>query len=225
MTTPYINTKLFTTVVLHPHQMDNKVYLNLKNNLEKKIVGRCFSHFGHIQKIIEVLKYENGIIEAENTEGSALFDISFSCRLCAPLKNKTIICNVDRVNKLLITAVNGPILVIIPENRINDKVFFKDNNNNMRYTKDKSSYILQPGDFVRVVLNSIEFNDGDEKIKAIGFLENIALDEEKDKFYKDLYKESSELVDYDKYAETDKKPVETADKKNVKEVNEQEIKE
>jgi len=198
MTSPYINTKLSTNIILHPYQMDNKIYLNLKNNLEKKIVGKCFSKYGYVIKVIEISNYKNGVIEAENTEGSALFDVTCICRLCTPLRNQTIICQIERVNKLLITASNGPILVIITDNRVNDKVFFKDNNNNMRYLKDKVSNVLQAKDFVKVVLNTIEFNDGDEKIKAIGYLENIASDDEKEQYYKDMYNESTEVIDFDK---------------------------
>ena len=52
MLSPYINTKLTTSVLLHPYQMDNKIYINLKKNLEKKIVGSCFSKYGYIVKLI-----------------------------------------------------------------------------------------------------------------------------------------------------------------------------
>lgn len=137
MTSPYINTKIYSSVILFPHQMNNKVYINLKQNLERKIVGRCLLNYGFVVKVIEILSYKDGVIEAENTDASALFDVVFSCRLCIPLKNTQIVCQIERVNKLLITAINGPILVIVTNNRINDKVFFKDNNNNIRYKKKR----------------------------------------------------------------------------------------
>ena len=92
--------------------------------------------------LLEILDYKDGIIEAENTESSALFDLDFSCKICSPLKNTQIICEIDSVNKLLITAINGPILVIITNDRINNNVFFKDNNNNIRYKKENESQIL-----------------------------------------------------------------------------------
>src|SRR5438552_434965 len=109
---PFLNTIISTNTIAHPYQMDNRIFINLKKNLEKKIVGKCFSNYGYIVKIIEILNYKDGIIEAENTESSAIFDLEFSCRICAPLKNTQIICEIDRVNKLLITAVNGPILIV-----------------------------------------------------------------------------------------------------------------
>ena len=209
MTSPFINTKLTTSVLLRPYQMDNKIYINLKKNLEKKIVGKCFSRYGYIVKVIKILNYKDGIIEAENTESSALFDLEFSCKICAPLKNTSIICQVDKVNKLLITAVNGPILVVITNDRINGEVFFKDKNNNIRYkkgdiptkTEQVTSNILMPNDFIKVTLQTIQFYDGDEKIKAIGYINGMASDEEMTSFYADQYKESDELINFNKYSE------------------------
>lgn len=189
MSSPYINTKLFSTVMLHPYQMDNKVYINLKKNLEYNIVKRCLLNYGYIVKIIEILDYKDGIIEAENTESSALFDVAFSCRLCIPLKDMQVIAKIDRINKLLITAVNGPIIIIITNDRINDKIFFKDNNDNMRYKKAAQSVILQQNDFIKITLQSVKFNDGDTKIKAIGFMDDIASEDEIKKFYDDEYDE------------------------------------
>lgn len=202
MSSPYINTKLTTSVLLHPYQMDNKIYLHLKKNLENKIVGRCFSKYGYIVKIIKIINYKDGLIEAENTESSALFDLEFSCKICAPLKNTTVICQIDKVNKLLITAINGPILVVITNDRINNEVFFKDKNNNIRYTSGETSNILQPNDFIKVTLQTIQFYDGDEKIKAIGFIEGMASEEEMKSFYADQYKETDEIVDFEEHKET-----------------------
>ncbi|AYV77231.1 MAG: DNA-directed RNA polymerase, subunit E'/Rpb8 [Barrevirus sp.] len=202
MTSPYINTKLTTSVLLHPYQFDNRLYLHLKKNLESKIVGRCFSHYGYIVKIIKILSYKDGLIEAENTESSALFDLEFSCKICAPLKNMTIICQVDKVNKLLITAINGPILVVITNDRVSPISFFKDKNNNIRYKQegpDNKSAVLGPNDFIKVTLQTIQFYDGDEKIKAIGFIEGMAKEEEMTSFYADQYKETDVIVDFDEY--------------------------
>src|SRR3990172_11202868 len=119
MISPYINTKLYTHVALLPNQMDNKLYISLKKNLEDKVVKRCFRDKGYIMDVYKILEYKDGVIEAENPSGSAIFDISFSCRLCIPLKGKQIVCKVDRVNKLLITVTNLPILIIITNERIN----------------------------------------------------------------------------------------------------------
>ena len=202
MTSPYVNTVLSKTVPLHPYQMNNKIYLNLKNNLERSIVGKCYSKYGFIVKIIKIEKVNEGVIEAENTDASAFFDLSFSCRICLPLKDTQIICQIDKVNKVLITAVNGPILVIITNDRINDKVFFKDNNNNIRYKKEDQSDILKSQDFIKVTLETIRFHNGDEKIKAIGYMDDIASESDQKKFYEDQYKEEEQQINIDEYLES-----------------------
>ncbi len=199
MISPYINTKLYTHVSLLPNQMDNKLYINLKKNLENKVVRRCFKDNGYIMDIYKILEYKDGIIEAENPSGSAVFDVSFSCRLCIPLKGTQIVCKVDRVNKLLITVTNGPILIIITNERINDKVFFTDNNNNLRYRKDDKSFILEPEEFVKVTIINTTFNNGDDKIKAIGFIDDVANDKEKEEFYKELYNTDKPFVKIEEY--------------------------
>lgn len=199
---PYINTKLSTTVSLRPDQMDNKVYINLKRNLEEKINSRCYKDYGYISNIYEILEYKDGVIEAENLMGSAVFDVSFSCRLCKPLKNHIVVAKIKRVNKVLITAENGPILIIITNDRVDSDVFFTDNNNNIRYKKDGSSEMLKSGDYVKITIRSVVFNDQDTKIKAMGYLENIATDKEIKQHFEDMYS-SDELVDYDQYNEGD----------------------
>lgn len=200
MISPYINTKLYTHVALLPNQMDNKLYINLKKNLEHKLNRRCYKNFGYIMEIFKILEYKDGVIEAENPSGSAIFDISFSCRLAVPLKGKQIVCKVDRTNKLLLTVNSGPILIIITTERVNEKVFFSDNNNNLRYkTADNKSYVLEPGQFVKVTIINTTFNNGDDKIKAIGFLDDMATDAEKEEFYKDLYNTDKDFVDIETY--------------------------
>ncbi len=154
--------------------------------------------------LYKILDYKDGIIEAENPSGSAIFDVVFSCRLCIPLNGTQLICKVDRVNKLLITVTNGPILIIITNERINDKVFFTDNNNNLRYRTEKSSSILESGEFVKVTVINTTFNNGDNKIKAIGFIEDMATEEETLEFYQELYNTDKNFVDFEKYIEGEK---------------------
>ncbi len=201
MTSPYINTELSTHVSLYPNQMDNKLYINLKKNLEAKLGKKCYSDNGYIMEIYKIVEYKDGNVEAENPSGSAIFDVKFSCRLCIPLRGKQIICKVDRANKVLITVANGPIVVIVTNERINNKIFFMDNYNNLRFKKEDKSHILEPNEFVKVTLLSITFNNGDNKIKAIGYLDDIATEKEKENFYLDLYNTDKETIDLEKYKE------------------------
>jgi DNA-directed RNA polymerase subunit E'/Rpb7 len=199
MSSPYINTKLYTNVSLLPNQMENKLYLNLKKNLERKVDKKCFRDKGFLMDVYKILEYKDGIIEAENPSGSAVFDVSFSCRVCIPRNRTQIICKINRVNKILLTAVNGPILVVVTKERINDKIFFTDNNNNFRYRSGESSKILKTGEFVKLTILSTIFNHGDDKIKAIGFINDIATEKEKENYFKELFNTDKDMVDFEKY--------------------------
>jgi len=37
LVSPYVNTEFHTRISLLPHQMNNEIYIHLKNNLKKKI--------------------------------------------------------------------------------------------------------------------------------------------------------------------------------------------
>ncbi len=199
ITNPYFTTKLSTTVILHPHQMNEKIYLNLKKNLEEKTVNRCFNKYGFIIKVIEILKYGDAVIEAENVDSSAIFSLDFSCKICLPMKNMQIICQINKFNKLLMIGVNGPITVVITNNRVNENVFFKDNNNNIRYKhKNGESKLLAAQEFIKVIIQTVKFFDGDEKITCIGFLNDIASDKEIEENYANMYKDSN-VIDHNKF--------------------------
>ena len=45
---PYINTHLHATIGLYPSQFDNDIYKHLKNNLIRKLQGKCYKHYGYI---------------------------------------------------------------------------------------------------------------------------------------------------------------------------------
>lgn len=193
MTTPYINTRLSTPILLRPHQMNNDIYVNLKKNLEDKVLNKCFSKYGYISKVINIIDYKGGYIEPENTECSARFDVTFSCRLCLPRRNKQIICKLDKVNKMLLTAVNGPIVAIITHDRVSNQ-FYKDTMNNLRYKKDGESHLLEAGNCIKVTVSQIQFYDNDVKIKIIAYLDSIATEEETKQYYQELYNQNEEEI-------------------------------
>jgi len=199
MDSPYLNTILYTNVTLKPNQMNNNVYLNLKDNLIKSLKRRNFGDYGYIVDIFEILSYDNNSIEAENTMAAAVFDVKFSCRLCRPVKGMKIICEVDKQNKVLIRLKNGPLYVIITSDRFNSNVFFKDNNKNLRYKDGERSTTLKVGDYVKVSLVQLSFNAKGQDMISIGFLENIATVDEIKKYHMDEYNNSGSMVNYDEY--------------------------
>ena len=174
--TPYINTTLTSPIMLYPNQMDNKLYLHLKNNLINKLGNKCYKNYGYIVKIYKIDEISEGFIEPEDQSCSCKFIIKFSCKLCLPPKNKEIICKIDRMNKALISAINGPIRIIITPDKINKDNFYADVNRNIR-VKNNSNVVI-PDMYIKILVLSSSFSDYDDKILTIGYLENIATENE-----------------------------------------------
>ena len=180
---PYINTTLVTPIMLHPNQMDNKIYIHLKKNINEKLVGRCYLNYGYISKIFKIEDMTEGVIEPEDPTSSAKIIVKFSCRLCNPFKNKYLICKIDRMNKALIGAINGPIIVIITPENINEQKFFKDSERNIRFKKDAK--MLEPNDYVKIYVLQSTFGNYDKNIICFGNLYDLATKDEIDFYLKD----------------------------------------
>ncbi len=179
---PYINTNLVCPVMLFPNQMDNKMYLHIKDNLINKLVGRCYKNYGYIVKIYKIDEISDGIIEPEDPTCSSKFVVKFSCKLCIPIKNREIIFKIDKMNKALIGGVNGPLQAIITPDKINPNKFYPDNNRNIRIRS--TSDILLPEMYIKVLVLSSSFSDYEKTILVIGYLQDIATQEEYEKFMK-----------------------------------------
>lgn len=189
---PYIDTTLLCPVMLLPNQMDNKMYLHLKSNLKNKLELKCYKNYGFVNKIYSIEESSDGIIEAEDPTCSAKITVRFTCSLCLPIVGKEIICKIDRMNKALISAINGPIKAIITADKINKENFFPDMNRNIRIKGN--SQVLVPEMFIRILVLSKSFGDYDTNILVIGYLQDIATQEQIDKFYNinDLNTENTE---------------------------------
>lgn len=187
MTNPYIDTELETVVTLYPDQMNNSVYINLKKNLTDKLLNKCYKNYGYITDIYKIVSYKNGKITTDNLFGSALFDVTFTCRICRVVEGTTIVCKIDRINPIMFTAVNGPITTIVKMSRTNNELFFIDTNNNLRFRGKEGSVVVRSDDIVKIDTLTVDFNHGDTEINTIGFLNSMATDEEKKQFYKNMF--------------------------------------
>lgn len=179
--------------------MNNDIYQNLKQNLIDELKGSCYGDYGYIVDIYEILEYKINRIDAENTMGSCMFSVKFSCRLCHPLKNTTIVCKVDKFNKILLRCVNGPINIIITPERINNTKFFRDSNRDLRVQDDKSSRLVSTEDYFLVNIINSTFSNGDKQITSIGFLKDVASQKDIENFFKDLYDNGDSLKSYDDF--------------------------
>lgn len=211
---PYIITRLHSTIVLKPEQMNENLYNNLKQNLLIAYKNRCYKDYGCIMDIIEILSKEIGRCETEDLTASARFNVTYSCILCRPLKGTYIICKIDKLTKAVILAKNGPIAVIIIPDKINDNNFVVFNNN-IRY-KDKNnnnSYqSLAPDDIIKIKILNLSFRNNADNISVIGYLDNIASTKEIKDYYDEQYiaigesiqgTENQKLISYEEYTKNE----------------------
>ena len=180
LVSPDIDTELFAKVKLYPHQMNNNIYINLKNNLKKSIEKKCIK-YGYIKKIYKINDYSSGIICPENLDSAGIFKIKYSCKLCRPNENTMIICRIDLINKVLVKAKNGPIICIIKISQINKENFSLNNNGDIVYNNDNK--IIKSGDYIKVNIVAKNFFAGDERIVILAELVDLATDKEVNDFY------------------------------------------
>ena len=202
---PYITTELTTSISLEPSQMNNNIYKNLKSNLINRFLGKCFKDYGYITKIYDISKYSDGYVIAENPKSAARFHVIFNCKLCFPLLNKQIICKIDRANRQIMRLNNGPISVLVTsKDRINKNIFFIDQKTgNLIAKKGDKSVPVSIGDYVKVTIESRQFNDQDTMIMAMGFLEDIATEAEVKESYEKEFG-NDETIIYDEYLKLEK---------------------
>lgn len=170
---PYFDLQLFENVNIEPKQLNNDLYINLKDNLSKKVLNKC-NKYGYITKIYKIDEYSDGLMLTENFNGNIKYSLKYSARICNPLENTSIICIIEGINKILIKAVNGPIIIIIKRTDINNTFFNINNKGDIMYKDQK----LKSGDSVIVNIIAKKFNYNDARICAICSLERIATETE-----------------------------------------------
>lgn len=181
---PCIDKILYTKIILNPNQMNNDLYLNLKKNLIEKLEGKCIID-GYIVKVYKILEYTNGIIEAENFTGAAVFNIKYLAKICVAVKETTIIAKITEYlpNANFVLAEFGKIMKIIftkNERDINFKNFLISNDKNIIHKESQNK--LQVGSYVKLQLKTIRYYNNDIYIKCMAYLENLPTKEEIDKY-------------------------------------------
>jgi DNA-directed RNA polymerase subunit E'/Rpb7 len=197
---PYFITYLNERVSLKPIQLDNNISKNLKDNLIKKVVGKC-NRFGYVKKIYKIEEKSKGLIIPEDNSSSVFYDVKYLCKLCRPLNNTNIICRIVSINKHVILLNNGPIFVLILENQgeLNNQKLTYDTNRGVYIANlgDGKGKILTAGMYVKVQIigSSIE----PTKIIAFGHLDSLASQEEIDEANKLEEDDDTDVIEYDEY--------------------------
>jgi DNA-directed RNA polymerase subunit E'/Rpb7 len=187
MISPFKNTYLYTTISLHPSQLNNDIYVNLKQNVIKKLEKKCYKNYGYVNKVYDINEYSNGMIVPEDPDAAPLFNVKVSCNLCNPVKNTQIICKFRQSSEVIISLSLDPIHIIVTPERINSEKFHLDLIDHKIRRLDNSP--LTTGDYVKSTILAPNYIDKDVRIMALGTLDDVATDDEVKQFYEDLYAE------------------------------------
>lgn len=188
---PFIDTILCTKVTLHPSQLNNNIYVNLKSNLIETHKNRCYKNYGFIKEIYKIEERSEGTIYPEDRSASVHYDVKFSCNICNPIEKTQIICTVNKVTSKFISATREPISILITRDRINENVFSIDPRTGKIRTKE--GIYVKEGDYIKITVESKQFADKDTKIIVIGRLDNLASDKEVEDFYSEMYKKTEHV--------------------------------
>lgn len=195
---PYFNTTFTKTIGLHPNQMNKKIYKNLKDNLIKNFQNKCFDSAGYIYKIYGITEKKGGLITPENVNAPALYNVTFKCKFCRPIRGSTIVFEVKAINTALIYLVNGPIHCVIFEgyNQINKEKFTFDERRNVLigHLDEKNGLKVVVGTYVKVKCDDMRIENGTKRIMIIGILDSLATKEEIEK--SNIDRESEETLPY-----------------------------
>lgn len=196
---PYYILELYGKVQLHPHQMNNSIRLNLKQNLKSKLVGKC-DNSGFIMNIYKILDYNDNTMSPEDLSASCIYNVKYAARMCKPVVYSNIICKIEQTSKVLIKSSNGPIICITKTEDLNDQHFMIDNDDNIIVNEENRA--LKEGDYVVVNIKKIIFFKKDRHMKMMGTIDRIPTQEEVEKyFYSPVDEEDKE--EYDKYVESE----------------------
>lgn len=176
MTNPFIDTVLSATVVLHPSQLNNNIYANIKMNLLRALEGMCYLDYGYINKIHEILERDTGTMVPEDVSASVRYKVTFSCNICKPIDKTQIYAVVNQPSEVFISLLRGPIHVIITHDRINSEKFYIGVGGVIMIKQN--SMPLIPGTKVKTTILTKIFIHKDIKILAMGTLDDIANDAE-----------------------------------------------
>jgi DNA-directed RNA polymerase subunit E'/Rpb7 len=175
---PYrlINQK--TRISIEPFHMNSDIENNMKNILKEKVEKKC-NEYGYVDTVYRIIKYSECVMPPENLNGCAISFVTYHCKLCIPIENTIIIGIIKVISQELIVATNGPLMIFIPKENIDTNIWDIPDN----YVNKKTKKRLLIDDYIKIQIMAKRINQNDIQIKIIGYLINLASQEEIDTYY------------------------------------------
>jgi len=178
LVSPYQNMKQYTNILIEPYHMNSDIKNNMKTVLQKKVENKCNKN-GYVVEVYRIIEYSDGKMPRENLSGSAIFNITYHCKICIPVENSVIIGLVKVMNQELVIASNGPIIIYIPKENVDINTWNVQNN----YLNKNNNKKLKKDEYIKIQIIDKRINLYDVQIKAIGKLLDYASDSEVEMYY------------------------------------------
>lgn len=179
---PFKQIDSVSIVKLYPPQMNSDYYVNLKRNLEKKIIGRC-NNDGMFTEVLKLVEYTENQINPESFSGDAEYKVRYTATICVPIEGTATILKVEKIlsqyDDFLISATNGYIMCALPLSA-NKGIVHMDKGQIIFTDRNKP---LVKGDYIKVSIVNKRIEANDRRIGIIGNLIDIATPEEVKLFY------------------------------------------
>ena len=191
---PFMSHEYQIIVKLHPHQMNSDLYMHLKHNIEKRVVGKC-NNVGLITKVEKLLKYDDNEINIEDFSADAEYSVDYVATICIPMKDTEVILQVKKticeLGNYLISASNGALTCVLA---VKNNTHFLSMKNSKVYISNYDKY-LEIGDFIKVLIINKRSDPGDHVIQIIGKIVDLSSEDEvKNNYYSMDVKEDVDEV-------------------------------
>ena len=188
LTTPYLKIQQNTNISLEPYYMNSDIRNNIKIVLKKKVEKKC-NEYGYIDEVYRIMNYEDGQLIPENLSGNVIFNVSYHCKMCIPIENTIIIGQVKVINQEVIVCINGPIMIFITKDNIDNNIWELSDGYLHKLNKTK----LTIGQYINIQILNKNINQGDNQVKTIGMLLDYSTPDEITKFYGNVIVDENHL--------------------------------
>ena len=151
---------------------NNKLNSNINQEIlfeaKKKIIGKCKENIGYIYDVLNVKKIVNNYIDSESLKCNIVCEVLLDIKKFNPPLKKNIVLKFDNYFQDDMIFRNGPLVVVINYDDINNNVF-EIKNGVIYYSKENE---LKIGDYVIAKILNLLIKDNVDTIVGMGFLEN-----------------------------------------------------
>jgi len=171
LVSPSFIAEIESVVDLSPTDLQtDDLYIILKNKLKQLFNKNCLENYGYIDSIYNIIDYTEGEILIDNFDGLIRYNVTYNAKICNPIINNLLECKVTNINNSIISAVNGPITIIISLQNINLKIFKINEKSEIVIINENK--ILKNSDDIKIKILMSEFYDKKNEIFVFGYLDN-----------------------------------------------------